>query len=116
MSGMQGGDAVNIVHGRSICQSKDEKYRYRLQGWMSWEHFRCETNCTRYPDACISERLIKETTDVIASGGFRDAGYQYVIVDDCWLARSRDASGHLQPDPARFPSGIRDLASYVQSR
>ena len=83
---------------------------------MSWERFRCETNCTRHPDACISERLIRETADVIASDGFRDVGYQYVIVDDCWLATTRDQSGHLQPDPARFPSGIRSLASYVQSR
>ena len=86
------------------------------QGWLSWERFRCETDCTKYPDACISERLIKETADVIAIDGFRDAGYQYVIVDDCWLARSRDASGQLQADAARFPSGIRALASYVQSR
>ena len=87
-----------------------------IQGWMSWERFRCETDCAKFPDDCISERLIKETADTIASDGFRDAGYQYVIVDDCWLAMSRDASGNLQPDPDRFPSGIRSLASYVQSR
>lgn len=86
------------------------------QGWLSWERFRCETDCKKYPEACISERLIKETADVIAVDGFRDAGYQYVILDDCWLATSRDAAGQLQPDATRFPSGIRALASYVQSR
>ena len=86
------------------------------QGWLSWERFRCDTDCKKYPEACISERLIKETADVIALDGFRDAGYQYVILDDCWLAMSRDAADQLQPDATRFPSGIRALASYVQSR
>ena len=42
------------------------------QGWLSWERFRCETDCTKYPDACISERLIKDTADVNAIAGFRE--------------------------------------------
>jgi len=59
------------------------------------------------------EKLFKDMADEMASGGFREAGYEYVIIDDCWLAKQRDADGRLQPDPERFPSGIRALADYV---
>ena len=45
--------------------------------------------------------------------GFLDAGYEYIIIDDCWLSHDRDANGKLQPDPERFPSGIKALADYV---
>ena len=47
--------------------------------------------------------------------GYLDAGYEYVIVDDCWLARERDENGRLQPDPDRFPSGMKNLSDYVSS-
>lgn len=51
----------------------------------------------------------------MVSGGFKDAGYEYVIIDDCWLASTRDQNLRLQPDPKRFPSGIRALADYVST-
>jgi len=51
--------------------------------------------------------------DLMVSEGFKDAGYEYVNVDDCWIAEERDAFGRLQPDPARFPNGMRALADYV---
>ena len=54
-----------------------------------------------------------DMADAMAKDGFRDAGYEYVIIDDCWLAHDRDSQGRLQPDPQRFPSGIRALADYV---
>ena len=61
----------------------------------------------------VSEQLFKDMADEMVSSGFREAGYEYVIIDDCWLAKERDADGRLQPDPERFPSGIRALADYV---
>ena len=45
--------------------------------------------------------------------GYLSAGYEYIIVDDCWLAHKRDDGGQLQPDPERFPSGIKSLADHV---
>ena len=51
--------------------------------------------------------------DRMAADGFKDAGYEYVIVDDCWLAKERAADGRLQADPQRFPNGIKALADYV---
>ena len=51
----------------------------------------------------------------IVKQGFDKAGYEYLIIDDCWLDHKRDANGKLQPDSDRFPSGIKALADYVSS-
>lgn len=85
-------------------------------GWMSWERFRCVTDCENDPRNCISERLYKEMADAMVYGGFREAGYQYVCIDDCWMAMSRTKEGRLQADPKRFPSGIKRLADYIHAR
>jgi alpha-galactosidase len=45
----------------------------------------------------------------------KDAGYQYVVIDDCWQV-SRDKEGNIVPDPQHFPSGIKKLADYVHSK
>ena len=45
--------------------------------------------------------------------GYLAVGYEYIIVDDCWLDHKRDDGGQLQADPERFPSGIKSLADYV---
>src|SRR3954465_10243091 len=74
-------------------------------GWNSWNHFGCN----------VSEGLIRETADAIVSSGMRDAGYQYVVIDDCWQV-SRDRSGRIMPDSVRFPNGIKPLADYVHSK
>ena len=38
------------------------------------------------------------------------------LLSDCWSATNRSATGELQPDPARFPSGIPALVAYLQPR
>lgn len=85
-------------------------------GWMSWQRFRCITDCNLYPDECISDKLFRAMADLMSSEGYLDAGYEYLIIDDCWLARERDAQGRLQPDHDRFPYGIKDLSDYVHSK
>lgn len=74
-------------------------------GWNSWNTFGCN----------IDENLIRQTTDAMVSSGMRDAGYVYVNIDDCWHGE-RDANGFIQPDPRRFPAGMKALADYVHSR
>lgn len=85
-------------------------------GWMSWERFRCNTDCRSFPADCISERLVKETADSLVVQGFKEAGYQYVIIDDCWLAKDRDEMGCLKPDHDRFPSGMPALSKHIHDR
>jgi alpha-galactosidase len=75
-------------------------------GWNDWYTFFCG----------IDEQLIRQTADAMVDSGMRDAGYQYVNIDDCWSAKERDADGNLVADPERFPSGIAALADYVHAR
>ncbi|HEY0954741.1 MAG TPA: glycoside hydrolase family 27 protein [Roseateles sp.] len=74
-------------------------------GWNSWNKFKCD----------VSEKLIREQADAMVASGMRDAGYKYIVIDDCWQ-KSRDADGNIQADPERFPSGIKALADYVHSK
>jgi len=85
-------------------------------GWLAWERFRCNTDCDNDPHNCISERLFMQMADILISDGYYDAGYRYINIDDCWLAHDRDRQGLLQPDPIRFPSGIKALGEHVHSR
>lgn len=57
-----------------------------------------------------------EMADRIAEDGFKDAGYTYISIDDCWASHNRTSDGQLQPDPERFPSGIPALANYIHSK
>lgn len=74
-------------------------------GWNSWNTFGCN----------ISESLIKQVTDAMVSNGMKDAGYEYVNMDDCWM-NGRDGNGKLKWDTSTFPSGIPALAQYVHDR
>ncbi|KAL1502109.1 hypothetical protein ABEB36_007302 [Hypothenemus hampei] len=84
-------------------------------GWLSWERFRCLTNCTAYPNECINEALFKRSADKMVSDGYLKAGYEYIIIDDCWSEKSRDSKNRLQADLERFPNGIKELADYIHS-
>lgn len=74
-------------------------------GWNSWNHFACN----------VDEALIRATADAMVSSGMKDAGYEYVVIDDCWHGE-RDDEGLIRPDLKRFPSGMKALADYVHSR
>lgn len=54
-----------------------------------------------------------QMADRMAADGYKDAGYEYVNVDDCWMAKERGHDGKLQADPKRFPSGMKALGDYV---
>lgn len=45
--------------------------------------------------------------------GYLAAGYEYIVIDDCWLEKDRNASGYLQPDRKRFPYGMQALSKFV---
>ncbi|CAG9863499.1 unnamed protein product [Phyllotreta striolata] len=85
-------------------------------GWMHWQRFRCLVDCDIYPDECISEKLFRAMADHMVSDGYLAAGYEYVMIDDCWADKERDAKGRLQPDPDRFPSGIKNLSDYIHGK
>ncbi len=74
-------------------------------GWNTYNRFGCN----------IDEALIRGAADAMVASGMRDAGYKYVIIDDCWEG-VRDAEGRLQPDPKRFPSGMKALGDYIHGK
>ena len=45
--------------------------------------------------------------------GLKDLGYIWVNIDDCWSLKQRNGSGHLVPDPAKFPKGMAALADEI---
>ena len=75
-------------------------------GWNSWNTFASN----------IDENLIKGTADTMIANGMRDAGYVYIVVDDCWEAKDRDAAGNIVADPQKFPSGMKALGDYLHSK
>lgn len=75
-------------------------------GWNSWNKFGCDVN----------ESLIRQVADAMVASGMKDAGYQYVVVDDCWQAAARDSNGQIVADPKHFPSGMKALADYVHAK
>ncbi|XP_025088519.1 alpha-N-acetylgalactosaminidase-like isoform X1 [Pomacea canaliculata] len=86
-------------------------------GWLSWERFRCNTDCKDYPDICIGEKLYMDMADRLVADGYKEVGYEYVHIDDCWMAEERDnKTGRLVADPARFPRGMKALADYIHSK
>jgi alpha-galactosidase len=78
---------------------------FTIEGWNSWNHFRCTINDT----------VIRQIADTFVATGLAKAGYEYINLDDCWQV-SRDAQGTIQADPALFPNGIAPLTDYIHSR
>lgn len=76
-----------------------------IMGWNSWNTFGKE----------INEQLIIETVDAMIEKGYKDAGYEYVIIDDCWALKER-VDGKLVADPELFPHGMKYLADYIHSK
>jgi alpha-galactosidase len=74
-------------------------------GWNDWYSAYCRVNA----------QLVDQTAREMVANGMKAAGYDYVNIDDCWMASSRDASENLVADPTRFPGGIKPVADYVHS-
>ncbi|MCD6441631.1 MAG: glycoside hydrolase family 27 protein [Candidatus Marinimicrobia bacterium] len=74
-------------------------------GWNSWNAFGLNVN----------ENLIKITADLFIEKGLKEAGYEFIVIDDGWQIK-RDEDGNIIPDIDKFPSGIKALADYVHSK
>ncbi|GGJ07598.1 alpha-galactosidase [Streptomyces brasiliensis] len=77
-------------------------------GFNNWNSTHCRAE--------FNEDMVKGIADLFVEKGLKDAGYQYVNLDDCWALPSRDANGKLVPDPARFPNGIKAVADYIHAK
>jgi len=62
-------------------------------GWNSWNLF----------EGDVSEKLVKEIADAITTSGMREAGYEYIVIDDLWVG-GRDAKNELYAERISFPT------------
>ncbi|MCN9240342.1 NPCBM/NEW2 domain-containing protein [Streptomyces sp. RY43-2] len=77
-------------------------------GFNNWNSTQCRAE--------FNESMVEGIADLFVAKGLKDAGYQYVNLDDCWALPTRDADGKLVPDPERFPHGIKAVADYVHAK
>ncbi|MEV5171208.1 NPCBM/NEW2 domain-containing protein [Streptomyces flaveolus] len=77
-------------------------------GFNNWNSTHCRAD--------FNASMVKGIADLFVEKGLKDAGYQYVNLDDCWALPDRDANGKLVPDPVRFPDGIKAVADYVHAK
>ena len=93
-----------FVFTSANAQKFDQLAKTPPMGWNSWNKFGCN----------VSETLIMQMADEMVSTGMKDAGYDYIVIDDCWQI-DRDENGEIVPDKERFPHGMKYVADYVHS-
>lgn len=72
-------------------------------GWASWNSFAAKINAS----------VIKAQADAMVSSGLKDAGYQFVNIDEGWWQGTRDANGNITIDTAEWPGGMQAIADYI---
>jgi alpha-galactosidase len=76
-------------------------------GWNSWNKFACDG---------LNETVVKKMADAFVTSGMKDAGYEYVNLDDCWMDGRDSTTGVVKVNTGKFPSGIAALADYVHGK
>mgnify|MGYP006077722795 CR=1 FL=1 len=64
----------------------------------------------------VDERAIYQIADALISTGLAAKGYRYTNIDDCWQVARQPGTDIIVPDPARFPSGMKAIASKIHSK
>ncbi len=100
--------AARAINAAKVTKKSEKSYDNGValtppMGWSSWNTFRRN----------ISEKLILEIATAMANSGLKEAGYQYINLDDCWQSSERDENGRFVADYATFPRGIRPLVDDI---
>ena len=97
--------AVVLISLGVAAQKFEDLAKTPPMGWNSWNKYQCD----------VSEALIMKMADAMVSSGMKDAGYEYIVIDDCWQV-SRDEKGDIVVDKERFPHGMKYLSDYIHSK
>ncbi|UNI17038.1 Alpha-galactosidase [Purpureocillium takamizusanense] len=96
--------ALPLLGGAAGHVSKSGAGKLPSLGWNSWNMYGCD----------IDEAKFLAAAQKMIDTGLKDAGYNYVNVDDCWsLKTGRSDDGHIQVNMTRFPNGLDGLASKI---
>lgn len=74
-------------------------------GWNDWAHYQCN----------YTAKTILDNARALVLTGLAARGYNTVTIDDCWMQKTRDSRGNLQPDPRRFPHGMKPVADQIHA-
>ncbi|MFD4972088.1 NEW3 domain-containing protein, partial [Streptomyces sp. NPDC058424] len=98
--------ALNLVGAQQPAAALDNGLALTPpMGWNGFNHYKRD----------VTASIVKAQARAIVSSGMKDAGYTYVNLDGGWNLLQRNAAGELQPDPSKFPDGIKPVADYVHS-
>lgn len=94
---------LSLVCAGGALYHEDGTGRLPAMGWNSWNAYHCDVD---------ADKVMQAANDVV-NKGFKDAGYNYIVVDDCWSVKSgRDNTTHqIMPNTTTFPDGISGLAT-----
>lgn len=74
-------------------------------GWNDWAHYQCD----------YTAQTILSNARALVRTGLAARGYNIVTIDDCWMQKTRNRQGNLQPDPQRFPHGMKPVVQAVHT-
>ena len=82
-------------------------------GWNSWNSFA----------NIVNSQIGQQQAKALASNGMKEAGYEYVVIDEGWWLGERDAAGNITVDAKQWPAikpGQKDgdmanIADYIHS-
>jgi hypothetical protein len=82
-------------------------------GWNSWNGFA----------NVVNSQIVEQQAKALASNGMKEAGYEYVVIDEGWWLGARNAAGNIVVDPKQWPAiqpGQKDgdmanIAGYIHS-
>lgn len=73
-------------------------------GWNTWNAFHCNFDAND----------IRGIADALVSSGMKDAGYEFLNIDDCWQDH-RDAQGKIVAG-SNFPDGMAKVVEYIHGK
>ena len=68
-------------------------------GWNDWAHYQCD----------YTAKTILQNARALVRRELAARGYDQVTIDDCWMMKSRNSRGDLQPNPKKFPVPQQNL-------
>ena len=74
-------------------------------GWSPWNTFALN----------ISDSIIMNQADVMASTPLKDAGYKYINIDDGYFGGRDPKTGQLLIHPQRFPRGLKGVVDHIHA-
>jgi alpha-galactosidase len=79
--------ALLILFGNTITNAQKAEHIALTppMGWNSWNCFSED----------ISDEKIKSMADAMVSSDMKNAGYEYIVVDEGWMTKERDKEGHI---------------------